>query len=81
MLALLHLTCFAHSLRRYLSAAVLCHPVHREKLLAIAQQEAPVATVLDSLFSDLPQELGLGDEDELLADFMEQSISTAIAFM
>ena len=72
---------FRSSLRRYLSTAVLCHSVHREKLLAIAQQEAPVATVLDSLFSDLPQELGLGDEDELLADFIEQSICTAIAFM
>ena len=79
--------------------AILCHPIHREKLLALSRKksgeslatEAPhpqsppedtdLATLLEGLFSNLMQELGPGGDDEVVADFMEQCISTAIAFM
>lgn len=72
--------------------AIICHPAHRDKFSAISRQmrKAPsqcpleddiLATMLEHLFSDLAQELDQGDDNEVLVDFMEHSISMAIGFM
>ncbi|KAL9185052.1 hypothetical protein ACHAXT_002829 [Thalassiosira profunda] len=76
------------SMPLYLSTAMLCHPTHRAELLALAQHPSPfssgslLASLLGSLLSDLPREVAGEDNcTEPLVAFVEQSISTAIAFM
>ncbi|KAL7535618.1 hypothetical protein ACHAXR_006614 [Thalassiosira sp. AJA248-18] len=113
----------------YVSMAILCHPIHRDKFILLSRQfrksssdlhlksqspQSPptsLATTLDNIFVNLPNELSArkgslnggtdgntdefstdlsknddtewvhGGDNELTADFMEQTISEAISLM
>lgn len=82
-------------LHSYLSLSIICHPIHRNKLLAISlreppllpsREELPVVNALNTLFSALGQELGGedpldDDEDERVMVFFDEVVSTSIEIM
>ena len=91
---------------RYLSLAVLCHRIHRNKFLDLSQSSPEnLVFMVEELFSNLGQDYSssLGgkfvggpddsstndfdmsligyDNDELVSNFIEESIVMAISFM